>query len=78
MNICGRYACMSVILHLDNNRTHFVSEKFLTHIQYTYCEKKNSSDREKLLKFEAVDQEFGKLLRSLEQIIHTVKGQNNF
>ena len=35
----------------------------------TYYEKKCSSDREKLLKFEAVDQEFGKLLRSLEQYI---------
>ena len=37
--------------------------------------KKYSSDREKLLKFEA---EFAKFLRSLEQFIRTVKGQNNF
>ena len=35
-----------------------------------------SSDREKLLKFEA--EEFEKKLRSLEQFIQTVKGQNNF
>ena len=34
-----------------------------------------SSDREKLLKFEAEGREF---LRSLEQFIQTVKGQNNF
>ena len=34
-----------------------------------------SSDREKLLKFEAEGQEFAK---SLEQFIQTVKGQNNF
>jgi hypothetical protein len=34
-----------------------------------------SSDREKLLKFEAEGQIF---LRSLEQFIQTVKGQNNF
>ena len=37
-----------------------------------------SSDREKLLKFEAESQEFSKILRSLEQFIQTVKGQNNF
>ena len=37
-----------------------------------------SSDREKLLKFEAEGQEFAKYLRSHEQFIQTVKGQNNF
>ena len=37
-----------------------------------------SSDREKLLKFEAEGREFAKYLRSLEQFIQTVKGQNNF
>ena len=37
-----------------------------------------SSDREKRLKFEAEGQEFEKILRSLEQFIQTVKGQNNF
>ena len=31
-----------------------------------------SSDQEKLLKFEAEDREFEKLLRSLEQFIQTV------
>ena len=41
--------------------------------------KKNCcSDREKLLKLEAEGQEFAKILRSLEQFIQTVKGQNNF
>ena len=35
------------------------------------------SDREKLLKFEAEGREFSKNLRSLEQFIQTVKGQNN-
>ena len=40
--------------------------------------RKNCSiDREKLLKFEAESQEFAKNLRSLEQFIQTVKGQNN-
>jgi hypothetical protein len=40
-----------------------------------------SSDREKVLKFEAEGREFAKFakfLRSLEQFIQTVKGQNNF
>ena len=37
-----------------------------------------SSDREKLLKFESEGREFGKILRSLEQFIQTVKGQNIF
>ena len=37
-----------------------------------------SSDREKLLKFEAEGREFAKILRPLEQCIQTVKGQNNF
>jgi hypothetical protein len=52
---------------------------FVTKIVLTYCEKKNRfSDQEKLLKFEAEDQEFAKFLISLEQFIQTVKGQNNF
>ena len=52
---------------------------FVTKIVLTYCEKKKcSSDREKLLKFEAEGREFAKFLRSLEQFIQTVKGQNNF
>ena len=37
-----------------------------------------SSDREKLLKFEAEGQEFTKNLRSLEQFKSMVKGQYNF
>ena len=37
-----------------------------------------SSDREKILKFEAEGREFAKILRSLEQFVQTVKGQNNF
>ena len=37
-----------------------------------------SSDREKLLKFDAEGREFAKTLRSLEQFIQTVKGQINF
>ena len=37
-----------------------------------------SSDQEKLLKFEAEGREFSKFLRSQEQFIQTMKGQNNF
>ena len=37
-----------------------------------------SSDREQILKFEAEGREFAKFLRSLEQFIQTVKGQNDF
>ena len=37
-----------------------------------------SSDGEKLLKFKAEGREFTKNLRSLEQFVRTVKGQNNF
>ena len=37
-----------------------------------------SSDPEKLFEFEAEGQEFAKFLRSLQQFIQTVKGQNNF
>ena len=38
--------------------------------------KKYSCDREKLLNFKAEGQEFPNFLRSLEQFIGTVKGQN--
>ena len=37
-----------------------------------------SSDREKLLKFEAEGREFAKILRSHEQFTQIVKSQNNF
>ena len=43
---------------------------------FTFCIN-CSSDREKLLKFEAEGREFAKFLRSLEQSIQTVTGQNN-
>ena len=54
-------------------KMYFVTKNFLT-----FREKKCSSDQETLLKFEAEGQEFVKILRSLEQFIQTVKGQNNF
>ena len=38
---------------------------------------RKNCDWEKCLKFEAKGQEFANILRSLEQFIQTVKGQNN-
>ena len=37
-----------------------------------------SSDQKKLVKFKAEGREFEFFLKSLEQFIQTVKGQNNF
>ena len=51
---------------------------FVSKIVLTNCEKNCSSDREKLLKFEAEGQEFANFLRSQEQFIQTVKAQYNF
>ena len=51
---------------------------FVTKIVLAYFEKKCSSDREKLLKLKAEDREFAKSLRSLEQCMQIVKGQNKF
>ena len=47
---------------------------FWTFTVWTNC----SSDWENLLKVETEGQEFAKFLRSLEQFIQAVKGQNNF
>ena len=44
----------------------------------TAVRKNCPSDREKLLKFEAEDKEFAKLLRLLGQFIQTVKSQKKF
>ena len=44
----------------------------------TTVRKNCSSDWEFFSKFEAEGQEFAKNLRSLEQFIQAVKGQNNF
>ena len=37
-----------------------------------------SSDRDNFLKFKAEGREFANILRSLEQFVQTVRGQNNF
>ena len=56
------------------NKTGILLEKLF----WPTVRKNCSSDREKLLKFAAEGREFAKFLRSLEQFIQTVKGQNNF
>ena len=51
---------------------------FFPNLFWPTVRKKNSRDREKLLKFETEGREFAIFLRWLEQFIQTVKGQNNF
>ena len=51
---------------------------FVTKIVLTYSEKNCSIDPKYLLIFKAEDREFAKFLRSLEQFIQTVKGENSF
>ena len=64
-----------LLYFFSNNSWYFVTKIVLTY----YTVRKNcSSDREKLLIFEAGGREFAKLLRSLKQFIQTEKGQNNF
>ena len=40
--------------------------------------RKCSNDKEKNLKFKAERQEFANFLRSLDQFVQAVKGQNNY
>ena len=51
-----------------------INSNLLPELFWPTVRKKCSSDREKLLKFEAEGQEFANILRSLEQFIQTVKG----
>ena len=55
----------------------YVNGILLPKLYWPTVRKNCSSDREKLMKFEAEGQEFSEFLRSLEQFIQTVKGQNN-
>ena len=58
----------------------YIQEKwyFVTKIILTFCEKICSSDREKLLKFEAEGREFSEILISLKKVIQTVKSRKTF
>ena len=57
---------------------HTTNGILLPKLVWSTVRKNCSSDQEKLLKFEAEVREFEIFLRSLEQFIQTVKGQNNF
>ena len=46
---------------------------FVTKIVLIFCEKNCSSDREKLLKFEAEGRELAKFLRSVEKIVIVIE-----
>ena len=58
--------------------TVFKNGILLPKLSWPTVRKNGSSDREKLLKFEAEGWEFARLLWSIEQFLQTVKGQNNF
>ena len=66
-----------LFLYLKGSETwkkcYVYSNYFVSKIVLTYCEKSCLSDQEKLLKFEAEDQEFAKVLGSQEEFIQTVK-----
>ena len=51
---------------------------FLPKLFWPTVRKNCSNDREIFFKFQAESREFAKILRSLEQFVQTVKGQNNF
>ena len=58
--------------NISNGLGIFLPKLFLSTMRKNCC-----SNREKLLKFEAEGREFATFLRSLEQSIQTLKGQNN-
>ena len=66
---------MKNVLRQDFKR-HSIYGILLPKLFWPTVGKNCSSDRENLLKFEAEGWEFAKILRSLEQVIHTVKSQN--
>ena len=68
----------TVAISLKNEMDMSVLGILLRILFWPTVRKNCSSDREKFLKFETEGQEIAKLLRSLEQFIQTVKGQNNF
>ena len=71
---------MRVFRHFESSGVHFCNGIgiLLPKLFWPTVRKFFFTDREKLLKLEAEGQEFAKILRSLEQFVQTVKGQNNF
>ena len=64
--------------HWDKLWTTAINGILLPKLFWPTVRKNCSSDREKLLKFDAEGRDFANFLRSLEQFIQTVLGQNNF
>ena len=65
-------------MEVEKNKFSNINGNLLPKLFRPTVRKNCPSDREKLLQFEAEGREFAKFLRSLEQFIQTVKGQNNF
>ena len=72
------FCCISIKLHNCQNASHSRNGILFWILFWPTVRKNCSSGREKLLKFLAEGREFAKFLRSLEQFIQTVKGQDNF
>ena len=79
--ICQLTSCHTILILWTMAYQSLIASRngiLLPELFWPTLRKKCSSDREKLLEFKAEGQEFSKCLRSLEQFIQTVKGQNNF
>ena len=70
------FKCSS-LLDMRNLKEQVKNGILLPKLVWPTVRKKCSCDPEKLLKSKAEGPEFAKLLRSIEQFIPTVKGQNN-
>ena len=77
---CKKYKAWTIEVKKEVEKIFFISKQqyLLRNLFWPTVRKNCSSDQEKLLKFKAEGREFAKFLRSLEQFIQTVKGQNNF
>jgi len=77
-NECLTISCYKYVLSFNKNfQRKYTNGILLPKLFWPTVRKNCSSDWEKGLKFEAEGWEFAKFLRSLEQFIQTVKGQNN-
>ena len=74
------YKAQLIVLIICMYRVHSIQNNgiLLPKLFWPTMRKSCSSDQEWVLKFEAEGRKFEKVLRSLEQFIQTVKGQNNF
>ena len=90
LQLSGQYIALTLVVSTTDSKFSIIDHqkiknsillpKLFWHTTYDIrtVRKNCFNDQEKLLKFEAEGQEFVKILRSLEQFIETVKGQNFF